>query len=221
MCLGMPLDKYKELMQHPQASTYPNWLPGVMWQMAKNYRTKFQNGVLPFYNKLGSGQTWHDVYECTKKAIWHEFATKSNLAQEKKGVNGSMDVHVPKLSYSNTILWGLTNYGLCNGRLNINLRGRSGESKMKPVQVLHLSRSKSRELAKAKLTPQTFTDIDLGNKANIVKNGHPFASKAYEVTSADGETGKGIAPTTLNACARLNNLLKAQKLNKADWEMIK
>jgi hypothetical protein len=40
MCLGMPLDKYKELMQHPQASTYPNWLPVAMWQMTKNYRTK-------------------------------------------------------------------------------------------------------------------------------------------------------------------------------------
>jgi hypothetical protein len=129
LCLCVPLDKYLELMQHPQASTHPHWLPGAMWQMAKNYRTKFQNGVLPFYNKLGSGQTWHDAYECTKKALWHEYATKSKLAQEKNGVNGCMDVHVPKLSYSNMILWGLTDYGLCNGCLNINLRGRGAKAR--------------------------------------------------------------------------------------------
>jgi hypothetical protein len=92
---------------------------------------------------------------------------------------------------------------------------------MKPVQALHLSRSESRALAKAKVTPHTFTDIDLANKANSVKNGHGVALKAYEVTITDGETGKGIAPMTLNACARLNNLLKAQQLKKADRAMIK
>jgi hypothetical protein len=94
-------------------------------------------------------------------------------------------------------------------------------AKSKPVQALHLSQSKSRALVKAKLAPQTFTAIDLANKAHIVKNGHHVASKAYEVTITDGETGKGIAPTTLNACAHLNNLLKAQQLKKADWAMTK
>jgi hypothetical protein len=84
--------------------------------------------------RVGLWSNWHDAYECTKKALWHEYAIKSNSAQEKKGMNGCMDVHVQKLSYSNMILWGLTDYGLCNGRLDINLRGCGGESKKKPVQ---------------------------------------------------------------------------------------
>jgi hypothetical protein len=62
-----------------------------MWQMENNDCTKFQNGVLPCYNKLGSGQTWHDAYECTEKAIWHEFAAKSNASQEKKDVTSQIE----------------------------------------------------------------------------------------------------------------------------------
>jgi hypothetical protein len=65
----MPLDKYKELMQHPRATTYPNWLSVTMWQMAKKYGTRYQNGVLPFYNELGYGQMWHNAFECTEKAL--------------------------------------------------------------------------------------------------------------------------------------------------------
>jgi hypothetical protein len=46
-------------------------------------------------------------------------------------------------------------------------------------------------------------------------------TKAYEITSKDGEIGKGIDNTTLNDAAKLNNNLKAQQLKKADWAMIK
>jgi hypothetical protein len=159
-----------------------------------------------------------------QRRLWHEYATKGNSAQEKKGVDGvdgCMDVHVPKLSYSKMIYWGVTDYGLCSGYLNINIRVRGGKGKMKPVQALHLSRVESRALVKAKLVPHTVTAIGLANKTKSVKNGHCVASKAYEVTSTDGETVKGIAPTTLNACAHLNNLLKAQQLKKAYWVIIK
>jgi hypothetical protein len=80
--------------------------------------------------------------------------------------------------------------------LNINLHPGhdGGERKAKSVHALHLSRSEYRVMAKAKFTSQTFTAIDLANKANIVKNGHRVASKAYEVTRMDGETGKVITP---------------------------
>jgi hypothetical protein len=184
-------------MQHPQATTYPNWLPGAMWQMAKNYRTKYQNGMLPSYNKLSSGKTWHDAFECTKKALWHEYAMKSNTAQENKGL------HVPKMRFSNMVLWVLTDYRLCNGLLNIDIHPSrdGGEGKMKSVQALHFFRSEFRAPVKAEIARQTFTDIDFSNKAKIVKNSHRVASKAYEVTSTYGETVKGIAPKTLNACA--------------------
>jgi adenylosuccinate synthase len=109
-----------------------------------------------------------------------------------------------------------------NGRLNINLRGgkgSNGDPTSKSSQALHHSRNESRVLAKAKLVPQTL--IDLASKAKIVKCGHQITSKAYEITSKDGETGKGIGNATLNNAAKLNNNLKAQQLKKAEWAMIK
>jgi hypothetical protein len=69
--------------------------------------------------------------------------------------------------------------------------------------------------------PQTFTHIDLANKAKHVKCGNRIASKADEITSKDRETGKGIDNATLNDAAKLNNDLKAQQLKKAEWAMVK
>jgi hypothetical protein len=102
---------------------------------------------------------------------------KSNAAQEKKGWNGLLDVHVQSTIFSNMVIWGLTDYGLCNGDLNISFHPGhgGGEGNMKLVQALHLSRSESRVLAKAKLTPQTFTVINLANKAKIMKKCHRVA----------------------------------------------
>jgi hypothetical protein len=122
-------------------------------------------------------------------------------------LNGLLAVHAPKMSFSNKVLWGLTDYRLCHGRLHINLHPchYGGECKVKSVQSLHFSRSEYRALAKAKLAPQTFTAIDLANKAKMMKNGHHVASKAHKVTITDGKTGKGIATTTLNACAQFIN----------------
>jgi hypothetical protein len=87
-CVGVPLDKFKELMQHPQATTYPVWLPGAVWQMANTYRTNFQNMALPYWKMLGSGKTWCDAFDCVVLHIWHGYATKSNTAEEKKGKTG-------------------------------------------------------------------------------------------------------------------------------------
>jgi hypothetical protein len=41
------------------------------------------------------------------------------------------------------------------------------------------------------------------------------------VTSRDCETGKGIAHMSLNACARLNNEMKARQLKNDNWAMNK
>jgi hypothetical protein len=61
----------------------------------------------------------------------------------------------------------------------------------------------------------------LEHKAKYFKCGYRIASNAYEITSKDGETGKGIDNATLNETAKLNNDLKAQQLKKTDWAMIK
>jgi hypothetical protein len=77
---------------------------------------------------------------------------------------------------------------LVKGRLNSNLsRGKGSNSDLtsKSSQELHLLREKSHALAKAKLVPQTFTQIALANKSKNVKYGHWIASKAYEITSKD------------------------------------
>jgi hypothetical protein len=80
------------------------------------------------------------------------------------------------------ILWGLVDWKLVNGRLNINLR-RGKESNSNPPskssQELHLSQKESCAIVKAKLVHRTFTKIDLANKAKVVKCRHWIASKAY------------------------------------------
>jgi hypothetical protein len=45
--------------------------------------------------------------------------------------------------------------------------------------------------------------------------------KAYEITSKDGNAGKGIDNATLNDAAKLNNDLKTHQLKKSDWAMTK
>jgi hypothetical protein len=35
-CVGVPLNKFKELMQHPQATTYPVWLSGAIQSNTTN-----------------------------------------------------------------------------------------------------------------------------------------------------------------------------------------
>jgi hypothetical protein len=83
-CIGMLADKLNDMMQHPHPTQFPVWLRNGMWTMAKNYRTKFHNLILLYYNKLGSGQTCHDAEENTVKAYFFEYATKSNAFEEKK-----------------------------------------------------------------------------------------------------------------------------------------
>jgi hypothetical protein len=122
------------------------------------------------------------------------------------------------------ILWELTDWKLVKGRLSINLRrgkGSNGDPASKSSQESRLPWNESRALVKAKLVPQPFNQTDLANKAKNVKFGHWIASKAYEITSKDGETGKGVDNAPLNDVAKLNNDLKAQQLKKADWAIIK
>jgi hypothetical protein len=68
-------------------------VPGAMCQMAKNSGTKSPKGALPLWNKLGSGQMWWDAFECIKFHLWHEYATKINADEAKKGNMGLLDVH--------------------------------------------------------------------------------------------------------------------------------
>jgi hypothetical protein len=72
-------------------------------------------------------------------------------------------------------------------------------------QELHLARAELHSLVKAKLNPQTFTAIDLANKANIKKQGSRVAQQVFEIDSADGEKGKGISTSAMNERAQLNN----------------
>jgi hypothetical protein len=84
-CLGLPLEKFRESMQHPQSSTFPVWLPAIMWKMSKNYRTKFKNAVLVYFDTTGSDQTWLDGNEITCGAYCWDCATKCNNAEVEKG----------------------------------------------------------------------------------------------------------------------------------------
>jgi hypothetical protein len=113
---------------------------------------------------------------------------------------------------------------LVNERLNITPhhgKGSNGDQNSKSSQELHLSWNESRVLSKAKLAPQTFTKINSANKSKHVKCGHHIASTDYEITSKDGETGKGIDNATLNNAAKLNNDLKAHQLKRVVWAMLK
>jgi hypothetical protein len=93
-CIGMPEDKLKDMMHNSQPTQFPVWSPNGMWTMAKNYRTKFHNSMLPYYNKLGSGHMWRDAEENTVKAYFFEYATECNTAEEKKGKQGRLDIHI-------------------------------------------------------------------------------------------------------------------------------
>jgi hypothetical protein len=56
--------------------------------------------------------------------------------------------------------------------------------------------------------------IDLANKAKIVKCGHHIALKACEITGIYCGTGKSTGYATLNDAAKLNNDLKVQQLKR-------
>jgi hypothetical protein len=122
-------------------------------------------------------------------------------------------------------LWGGMNYNICNGCLNIAnsiIKVAGGvEGNANAGQKQLLSRSKARALKKAKIVPKTFKDVDLANKALVIKHGKRVASLTCEVTKDDGESGKGIESSTLNAAAKLNNDMKLQKMKMHEWAMIK
>jgi hypothetical protein len=108
--VGMSVDKMKYMMRHTQKGQVPNLLPTEMWTMSKNYRTKYQNEVLPYYNKTGSGQTWRDGYDLVKLDLWSKYATKQNLLKMKKSRPEKYGVYLPKSSFTNMKLWGTMDY---------------------------------------------------------------------------------------------------------------
>jgi hypothetical protein len=173
-CIGMLADKLNDMMQHPHPTQFPVWLRNGMWTMAKNYRTKFHNLILLYYNKLGSGQTCHDAEENTVKAYFFEYATKSNAAEEKKVNQGRLDVHMPNSNFLHMHFWSMYDRILVQGNMNVTRLIFFAGSVIFPPTVAqhqHLSRTDTRALAKAKLNPQTFTVIDTANKAKITKQG--------------------------------------------------
>jgi hypothetical protein len=219
--VGMSVDKMKDMMGHTQSGQVPNWLPTEMCTMSKNYRTKYHNEVLPYYNKTG---TWRDDYNLVTLDLWSKYAIKQNFLETKKGHPEKYDVYLPKSSFTNMKLWGAMDYTLCHSRLNISQSiARAGGPKNKNVwgQQAHLSRSQTRALGKVKVDPKTFTVIDLVNKALITKKENRVAMKVYEVGKYDVESGNGIDSAIINTAAKLNNDLKLQKMKRAEWAMIK
>jgi hypothetical protein len=172
------------MMCHTQKVQVPKWLPTEMWTMAENYRTKYQNYAIPYYNKTWSGQAWRDSYDLVKLALWSAYATKQNLIEMKKGHVDKYDSHFPKWSYMDVKLWGVMDEGLCHSQLNLSQSIVCvGEPQNKSAlgQQAHLSRSQTRALEKAKVDPKTFNAIDIANKALIVKKRNRVAMKVYEV----------------------------------------
>jgi hypothetical protein len=102
---------------------------------------------------------------------------------------------------------------LFGGKLTVTrsiVRAGSGIHPSTVAHHRHLSRTDTRALAKAKLNPQTFTAIDLANKAKITKQGTRTTTQVFEIGKEDGETGKGLDSVHINRTAELNNELKQQ-----------
>jgi hypothetical protein len=144
----------------------------------------------------------------------------------EKGRTGRYDLHLPKENYTDMQLWGVMDYTIYNGRLNvansiIKVAG-GGDGNENTGQKQHLSRSKNRALEKAKIVPETSKAIDLVNKDLVLEQGKRVASLTlFEVAKDDGESGKGIESSTLNNAAKLNNDMKLQKMKMHEWAMIK
>jgi hypothetical protein len=54
-----------------------------------------------------------------KKYIWLIYAKKQNTADADKGRQCCYDLHLQKTKYTDMKIWGVMDYTICNGHLNI------------------------------------------------------------------------------------------------------
>jgi hypothetical protein len=101
------------------------------------------------------------------------------------------------------------------------VRAGSGIHPSTVAQHQHLSRTDAHALAKAKLNPQTFTAIDLTNKANITKQGTHAIPQVFGIGKEDGDTGNGLDYVHTDRKDELNNEFKQQQATTQNWAMIK
>jgi hypothetical protein len=82
---GLSCGEFHKLMQHQQATHYSNYSNAIIWHQCKNARYTLHNEVLPHYNQVGSGVSFHEQLKQVLSGIWNQSAYALNVTNAKEG----------------------------------------------------------------------------------------------------------------------------------------